>query len=284
MKVKRLQFLVCPQRDFIGTAAELQKSLKNEFAAAADGTYTRVADGSPVLDGEGRPVSDFWGLVAVARKLHVGRDAVVRLRGDGADDPVASAVAGRLDPFADTVLRFYKPNDALAERTTVILDEDWHPRSCKEFGVFGVHCVKGSEGAKLAGKLEEHRLHARTRVIRANSLNPAATPQYGEVLDDVCFGQKTELMKCGVFGVWTHIKVEYLLLTLTTLKPWFVNVQVGVCAPLCATRDIRDHDAALAKFRDTLAYQVFDDVPSYLEWLEQPVASGTTRVERPVAV
>jgi hypothetical protein len=70
----------------------------------------------------------------------------------------------------------------------------------------------------------------------------------------------------GVYGVWTNIKVEYLLFNLLTLPPFFPLENVGVCEPLTAAPEQRWHDAAVEKF-NLVGLQVFDNIPDYLKWM-----------------
>ncbi len=222
---KSIQFLVCPQVDFIGR-----------------------------LHCGGQP----------SHKLHVGASALRRLRGD--------RLPGSPDPYVDTVQALMAVDDPPCH---LVLDEDWHPASCEEFPVFGPHCVKGSPGARLVGALEELRWHRRTHVLRANSLNVAASPRYADLLSEVVGATRPERVRVGVFGVWTHVKVEYLLLNLTTLPPRFT--QVAVCGPLCASPRRDDHIYALRKLR-ALGYRVFDEIPDYLRWMgRKPVPQPTGR-------
>jgi hypothetical protein len=223
---KVIQFLVCPQEDFVG----------------------RLSTGA-----------------LPSNRLHVGAFATQRLRGNG--------MRGSRDPYVDTVKRLLNSGHS-SNRVHLVLDEDWHARSCEEFPIFGEHCVKGSDGARLVGDLEELRWHPRTHVIRANSLNIAATPRYQEVLSEIVGGTRSERIRVGVFGVWTHVKVEYLLLNLTTMAPRFLDV--GVCGPLCASPDNKDHVAALNKFR-ALGYRVFDHIGEYLSWLGFESEESTLR-------
>lgn len=212
-----LQFLVCPQRDFIG----------------------RLDDGR-----------------LPSNRLHVGSFATTRLRGTG--------LAGAPDPYVDTVRTLVDPERPGSDRVRLILDEDWHPNRCDEFAVFGRHCVKGSDGARLVGALEDLRWRPQTRVIRANSINVGSSPRTREIIEEALGGARIEHTRVGVFGVWTHIKVEYLLLHLSTMAPVFPHI--AVCGPLCASPNEDDHRTALKKFR-ALGFEVFDDIPSYLDWL-----------------
>ncbi|MBI3925523.1 MAG: hypothetical protein HY319_08290 [Armatimonadetes bacterium] len=210
---KSIQFIVCPQRDFIGRDAE-----------------------------------------AASNRLHVGAAAIGRLRGSG----------GGTDPFVETIRLLFDDSVPGTEQLQVVVEEDWHPRSCEEFPIFGEHCLKGSHGAELAGGLEQFRWHPRTHVVRANSLNIAAVPSYRRLMKRLVGASRPEAIRVGVFGVWTHIKVEYLLLNLRTLYPSFP--QLAVCEPLCASPREDDHRHAMSKFRD-LGYQVFEEIEGYLVWL-----------------
>jgi nicotinamidase-related amidase len=161
-------------------------------------------------------------------------------------------------------MRCYDTRLPGAAKATVIIDEDWHPKNCSEFPIFGEHCVKGSEGARLAGALEEMRWHDKTHIIRANSINVASTHKYAETLETVCGRTRPDRIRVGVFGVWTHVKVEYLLLNLRTLAPRFE--QIAVCGPLCAAPNPDWHAAGLAKLR-MMGFRVFDEIDAYVDWM-----------------
>ncbi|MGE0432931.1 MAG: hypothetical protein AB7K09_16475 [Planctomycetota bacterium] len=272
MKALRIQFLVCPQRDFIGTRDELEPALLKEYEWAASDNFYRARNttlrwekpgdvvvprntqGVAVAD---EPIRDFWSLVKEKRKLHIGPEMVKRLRHDGGAD----------DPFVRTVKRLYSGDTPVGDHLKVVIDEDWHPRSCGEFPIFGVHCVKGSEGAMLAGELQEYRWDNRTHVLRANSVNPAANPaDYKALLEEVLAGEKPEYVKAGVMGVYTHIKVEYLAVALSTMWPWLKPDQIGICAPLCSSQTLDDHEVGLRKMQ-VLGFRVFKELDPYLEWL-----------------
>lgn len=211
---RAIQFLVCPQRDFIGRLAAEQEP---------------------------------------PNRLHVGHRGVERLRG---------AQDGR-DLFVETTRRFYGDD---AEHVQVVIDEDWHPRSWWEFDVFGEHCIKGSAGAQLVGGLETYRWHARTHVLRANSINVAAHAGYQPLLESLIDGRKPSRVKVGAYGVWTNIKVEYLLLNLMTMAPSFPVKNLAVLEPLCACPDPTDHDDAIRKLSN-LGVTIFRDVRDYLAWM-----------------
>ncbi len=263
----RLQFLVCPQRDFIGTRAELEPSLIKELAQSPQPVAAGGANGHAGAGLDRVELENFWDVVADKRKLHVGREAVHKLRGK---DPA------KHDPFVSCVKRLYAGEiPGLGENLRVVLDEDWHPRACSEFPIFGVHCVKGSEGAMLVGELQQYRWHDKTHQLRANSINPAANPvEYHKLLEEALDGEKPEHVKAGIMGVWTHIKVEYLAVALNTMWPFLKTSQIGICAPLCASPYSADHEYALEKFKK-LKFEVFDNLDAYLEWFADDVREET---------
>lgn len=222
---KAIQFLVSPQRDFIGHLPPDTTVPPNE--------------------------------------LHVGPDAIRKLRGE--------ATAGSPDPFVDTTRLFFDPAIPGTERVHLILDEDWHNSNHPEFMFFGRHCVKGTEGAKLVGDLDDYRWQDNVHVIRANSMNVAHHPHYEQIMASIIGDTRPEHIRVGVYGVWTNVKVEYLLFNLQTLPPFFSPAFLGICEPLTATPNQRWHAAALEKF-EMLGYQVFDNIPDYLRWMGLEIA------------
>lgn len=212
---RAIQFLVCPQRDFLCW-----------------------------LDPGKRPPN----------RLHVGPAAIEKLRG---------APGGR-DAFVEAVGRLYDDARPGAGRLRVVIDEDWHPKHCEEFAIYGEHCVKGTKGAELVGGLEAHRWHPRTFVLRANSVNPAASPRFAEVVQQALGSARVEATRVGVFGVWTHVKVEQLAIALRTHAPGFPHV--GVCEPLCASPERVDHAASIRKMKQ-MGFLVFEEEGPYFAWL-----------------
>ncbi len=218
---KIIQFLVCPQNDFIDRIKKGQRK-KN--------------------------------------KLHIGYPGSIKLRGDKEN--------GEPDFFIETVARLFNNSVEGSENIYVIIDEDWHPKSCEEFKVFKPHCVKGTDGAKLPGKLEDFRRHPRTRIIRANSINIASAPNYSKTLEEVCGNTRVSNIRVGIIGVWTHVKVEYLMFNLHTIWPKFYFDQMAVCEPLCASPVNEFHNIAIKKFRDDFKIRIYDNIDRYCsEWL-----------------
>ncbi len=231
---KVIQFLVCPQNDFI----------------------------SKIPKGAKRP-----------NKLHIGYHGSMKLRGDDSK--------GEPDFFVETVMRLFDEHIPENEKIYVVIDEDWHSLSCPEFKTFENHCVKGTEGAKLPGELEQFRRHRRTRVIRANSINVANSPGYSKILEELCGDTRPTNIRIGVFGVWTHIKVEYLLFNLHTLPPKFYFSQMAVCEPLCASPHRDAHNASIKKFKQDFKLKVFENIDDYCEeWLGLNPTNFTVRLNR----
>jgi nicotinamidase-related amidase len=215
--LKAIQFLVSAQRDFIGRIS--------------------TPDSKP-------------------NELHVGAEAVAKLRGDGRG----------VDPFVDTTREILDGELASGERVQVVLDEDWHNANCPEFEVYGRHCVKGTDGASLIGELEDHRWEDNVHIIRANSINIASDPRYEQTLTKVCGSTPTDRVHVGLYGVWTNIKIEYLAVNLLTFPPHFPAANIGICEPLTATPNVAWHDGSIEKLR-MMGFNVFDDVDGYLKWL-----------------
>tara|TARA_B100000029_G_C17589006_1_gene961972 strand:- start:1847 stop:2593 length:747 start_codon:yes stop_codon:yes gene_type:complete len=216
---KVVQFLVCPQVDFIG----------------------RLDHGQDLPNA-----------------LHVGHEACAKLRG----------TSNERDPFVETVSKFFDDSTPGSEKLQVILDEDWHSKSCAEFEVFGEHCVKGTRGAALPSGVEKFRYHPRCEFIHANSINIASDSRFAEVMEETCGRTKPQSIRAGVIGVWTHVKVEYLMVSLNTIAPCLAWDNIGVCEPLCASPEQTDHDQAIKKFK-AYGAQVYYDCDTYCrDWLQ----------------
>ena len=229
---KVIQFLVCPQNDFIDKL-ERGKHKKN--------------------------------------KLHIKYQGALKLRG----------APGEPDFFVETVQRFYDDKICDPQKYTVVIDEDWHPKSCHEFPIFGEHCVKGTEGAELPEKLEQYRYDPRTVVIRANSINIASDQEkYIKTLKEICGDTRAENIRVGVMGVWTHVKVEYLMINLHTLWPRIKFEHIAVCEPLCASPEKSDHNAAIRKFKEDYKINVFENIDDYCIWLGLNSEYFETRLSR----
>jgi len=191
-------------------------------------------------------------------KLHVGPKAVTKLRGN----------CTGTDPFVDTVSKFFDDSITGTDKLHVILDEDWHPENCREFKTWGRHCVKGDPGAAMPHELEEYRYHNRCHHIRANSFNISTDHRFDATIKDCIGNTKPERVRAGIIGVWTHIKVEYLLVALNTKYPRLKFSNIAICEPLCASPEKVDHDQAIRKIEDCFQAKVYRDRDEYCrDWL-----------------
>ena len=195
---------------------------------------------------------------APPNELHVGHEASIKLRGQ----------KGSPDPFVETVARCFDDSKTNSDKLHVILDEDWHPKHCDEFHVWGEHCRRGTEGAKLPEELEQYRFHPRCHSIRANSINISTDHRYKKTIEKAIDNTKPNRIRAGIIGVYTNIKVEYLIIALNTVYPRLEFKNIGVCEPLCASQHKEDHEQAIRKFR-SFGVEVFEDREEYCrEWLE----------------
>jgi len=190
-------------------------------------------------------------------ELHIGYRAVTKLRGNGGDP----------DPFVETVSKFFDDSIPGTEKLFVILDEDWHPKFCDEFKIWGDHCIKGTDGARMPEELDEFRFHERCDSIRANSINISTDSRFESTISNYCGNTKPEKIRAGIIGAWTHLKVEYLLISLNTVFPKLDFSNIGVCESLCASPQKSDHDHAIEKFK-SFQVRVYDDCDEYCrDWL-----------------
>lgn len=207
------------------------------------------------------PQIDFIGLESELPEsgpssLHVGPEVVSRLRGNG-------QVGG--DPLVDIADAWLSCDE---KDTFLVTDEDWHPDNWWEFSVFhGKHCVKGTVGARLPERLERKRWEDNFHYIRANSINIGVDPLYAETLKKVIGSTPRSKIKVLVAGVYTNIKVDYLLMNLLTTQPAFPYSNIAVCEYLCGAADRRDHEAAIRKFKE-LNLKSIGSTSELEKWLE----------------
>jgi len=66
------------------------------------------------------------------------------------------------------------------------------------------------------------------QILRANTIIVGQHVLYRQIMDTIIGDTRTEHMRVGVYGIWTSIKVEYLILSLQTLPPFFPPEAIGV--------------------------------------------------------
>jgi hypothetical protein len=221
-------------------------TLSIQFLVSCQLDFIGTADEMPEL----------WKPRAKGKKhVHVGAANVVRLR---------SPKEGLGDPLTETALNLLHNDDT---KVFVISDEDWHTTDCQEFDEWGCHCQKATKGARLPSELEGHRWHRQFRFIRANSLNVATDPRYLTIMKELTKSQSNSEVRIGILGVYTHLKVDYLVMNLITLAECsFKAEQIKVCEALCASPDKNDHDAAIRKFR-SLGVECIESIADYRAWM-----------------
>lgn len=185
--------------------------------------------------------------------LHVGWSESLRLLGE---DPSRGPMA--------TLLRACLEDSDLS----MIHVRDWHdlsdPDQRAEMELFGAHCVEGTPGSEfVAGLHDELTRHPRSHMVDSTSLNDTLEGNLSGLVKQLS-GPETRI---GVVGVWTDVKIHYLLYE---LKTRFQRHNLAVCSALVASRQRRRHFEALEHFKGVLRVQVIDSVSEFLEWMGAP--------------
>lgn len=185
--------------------------------------------------------------------LHVGWSESLRLLGeDPAQGPMATLLRACLD---DPDLN-------------MIHVRDWHdlsdPEQRAEMELFGAHCVENTPGSEfVAGLHRQLSEHPRTRLVNSTSLNDTLEGDLSGAIE----AMSDPSSPIGVVGVWTDVKIHYLLYE---LKTRYGRNNLAVCSALVASRQRRRHFEALAHFKSVLRVKVIDSVTEFLEWLGAP--------------
>ncbi|MEW6284220.1 MAG: hypothetical protein AB1758_36740, partial [Candidatus Eremiobacterota bacterium] len=182
--------------------------------------------------------------------LHVGWSESVRLLGeDGTSGPLAQTLRACL---ADADL-------------AMIHVRDWHdpadPAQKAEMELFGAHCVMGTSGAEFVAGLHRDIVdHPRSFLVNSTSLNDTVEGTLNRLLTALA----DPSTRVGLVGVWTDVKIHYLLYE---LKTRFGFDQLAVCSALVGSRQRRRHFEALEHFKTVLRVHVYDSPSEFLEWL-----------------
>lgn len=201
-------------------------------------------------------------------KLHVGREEALRLMGpDSAAGPVAQLMSWA--------------REQTPESLHVIHIRDWHDpadaRQQDHLEMFGAHCVKGTEGAKLVLDLDDEVGSRRNeQLVDAIALNDFEDTALPGIIARIQAEANGEPLRVGVVGCWTEAKVSFLLYDLKTRCR---IDQLGTCSALDASASRMQHFNALDQLRKILGAQVFDSVGDFVAWL---LPTGTA--PRPPAV
>jgi len=234
--IQSLLFCQCLQNDFIAPYDALQ------VHAHAEG----LANGYDTLSPPNR--------------LHVGWEEATRLVGtDPTSGPMVRAVA----------------SCAEAEHVGMVYIRDWHdkedPKQKPELDFFGMHCLMGTWGARLIDVLESYsRDRRRSMVVDATGINDCADTPLLKLLGNWLEPDELAHVPIGVIGVWTNVKIHYLLYDLKT-RGGFQNL--ATCSELIASPDREAHAATLRHLATVLNVRVFDRIEPFLAFL------GVTPVE-----
>jgi len=198
---------------------------------------------APLAEGEAPP-----------NKLHIGWEEAARIVGrDPAAGPLVRAVSAC----------------ARAENVRIIHIRDWHdpddPRQQPEMKFFGNHCVVGTEGARFIDVIEAHsRDRRRAAVVDSTGLNDFEDTPLAEIIDAQLEGADRYTIPVGVIGVWTNVKIQYLLYDLKTRARLH---NLATCSKLVASPDRVAHRNALRHLEEVLGVLVFHEVEPFLEFL-----------------
>jgi len=154
----------------------------------------------------------------------------------------------------------------------MVFTRDWHnpyaPDQKHELEHFGNHCLMGTEGAKFIDVVEFFsRNRARNVILDSHSINDFEDNDLDEILYPLLGDKPRSEIPVGVIGVWTHVKVHYLLYELKT-RGGFQNL--ATCFALTASPNPADHVHALDHFQKNLNIKVFSTPPEFLSFLSSP--------------
>lgn len=202
---------------------------------------------------------------ALPNLVHVGRLEADRLCG-----PLGSLV-----PFLE------RAHAVPPSRLTIVHVGDRHDplRHAAHLERFRPHCLAGSDGARLVAPLEELAA-ARgggIRFVEGGDLNDFEDSSLDDVLRELAGDGALAGIRIGVVGVWTDVKVAFLLYELATrCRP----AGLATCSALTASRSLHAHHAAIESLSAVLGVELFHSPGAFLDWL----VPDTARTVLPAAV
>jgi len=191
---------------------------------------------------------------ALPNKLHIGREESLRIVGP---DPATGPLVRTLTACAG------------AEHVRVVHIRDWHdpddPRQQAELEFFGPHCIMGTPGARFVDAVEAFsRDRGRSAIVDATGINDFEDTPLAETLETLVEDHDRRTLPVGVIGVWTNVKIHYLLYDLKT-RAGFHNL--ATCSKLVGAPDRIEHRNALRQLETILGVHVFHDVEPFLDFL-----------------
>ena len=173
---------------------------------------------------------------------------------------------GKLEQFiGDLTNKFNTSSEDThtSEEIQCIHLRDWHDTTDieqkGEMDLFGVHCIKGTYGAKFVSPLDELiKEHPEFNiVINSNSLSSFSETELESVLDTIIknAGSSKNEVNIVVFGVITNVKIFLLAFELIVIHK-FKNVYV--CSDFCAGFIKIGHETGISDMTNLLAANVVD--------------------------
>jgi hypothetical protein len=148
-----------------------------------------------------------------------------------------------------------------------IIDQHDPEKHQAHFDLFKPHCIAGTQGEGFVEPLPELVQDRRgTRVVVGGNLSDAEYSDLESVLQEMA-GPTLAETPVGVVGVWTDVKVLFLLYDLATRLG---ARNLATCSALTASRSLRSHFAALEQIREVLGVSVFHSPGRFLDWLGVP--------------
>ena len=188
--------------------------------------------------------------------LHVGYSEADRLLGS---DPSAGPMAQLIDWAR-----------GLTENSIDFIHiRDWHdpddPAQREHLERFGVHCLKGTSGARLILDMDEGaRTAANERIVDSLTLNDLEGTDLAWQLARIQHAHGDEPLRVGVVGVWTEAKVSFLLYDLKTR----LGIDaLATCSALTASASRAQHFNALSQLEKILGVRCFDSPAEFADWL-----------------
>ncbi len=159
-----------------------------------------------------------------------------------------------LDGFIEDIMKVGKKYESLTSKDSAkfkssvaqyyhfIHIRDWHddtdpdPAVQKELETYGLHCIKGTEGAKFINPLDEYvRKYRKFNIVvnsdRLNSFFKTGLENHLKSITDICGCSKNQI-DIGIIGVATNIKILFLVYDLTVFHGYADHVYV--CEDLSA--------------------------------------------------
>ena len=187
-------------------------------------------------------------------KLHIGWSESVRIVGENAaGGPLVSAVGAC----------------ASSVNTRIIYIRDWHdpndPLQRPELDFFGDHCLIGSPGARFIESIEHYsRDRSRSAVLDAVAISDFEDTPIVDIIDALVGNEPKDTIPVGVMGVWTNVKIHYLLYDLKT-RLRFQNL--ATCSCLVASPNRVAHGQTLKHLEEVLGVKIYHNIEEFLAFL-----------------